>query len=30
MREPDIVGTNAGRDRHKRLRTLLLYFANGL
>ena len=29
-REPDIVGTNAGRDRHKGLRTLLRYLANGL
>jgi hypothetical protein len=26
----DIVGANAGRDRHKRLRTLLRYLANGL
>ena len=29
-REPDIVGTNARRDRHKGLRTLLRYLANGL
>ena len=29
-REPDIVGTNASRDRHKGLRTLLRYLANGL
>ena len=29
-REPDIVGTNASCDRHKGLRTLLRYLANGL
>ena len=27
-REPDIVGTNASRDRHIGLRTLLRYLAN--
>ena len=29
-REPDIIGTNSGRDRHKGLRILLRYLANSL